>query len=124
MARRTTAEKRISVEEQIKQLEKQRSTLLEKEKEEGRKARTHRLCKRGGIVEKLLPDLATLTDTQFDLFVEKVLLTPHTKRILKELVPPSASVGKSDNNESAVDKTTEITARATQAPIPKPAQTA
>ena len=112
MARKTTTEKRVSVEEQIKQLEKQRNTLLQKEKAEERKMRTHRLCKRGGIVEKLLPDLVTLTDTQFDIFVEKVLLTAHTKRILKELATPLAPVSVPENCESTLTKPAEMTARA------------
>ena len=49
----------------------------------------HRLCKRGGIVEKPLPDLINLTDEQFDAFVEKTLLSGHAERILKGLIGQS-----------------------------------
>jgi len=74
--------------------------LLEKERNaEERKTRTHRLCQRGGTVEKLFPDLIKFTDEQFTLFVDKTLLTDHTRRIIADIVsgqlnpPPAATQG-------------------------------
>jgi hypothetical protein len=87
---KTTAEKRMSVEEQIRQLENQRKELLQKERDEERKARNHRLCKRGGLVEKLLPDLIVLTDEQFQIFLNKTLLTEHTRRVICDLTAGKA----------------------------------
>jgi hypothetical protein len=84
MSTRTTA-KRESVEEQIRQLENQRKQLVQKERAEERKERTHRLCVRGGIVEKLLPELIALTDEQFQIFLNKTLLTDYSKRIIADL---------------------------------------
>ena len=46
---KTTTEKRISVEEQIRQLEKERKQLIQKEKAEERTAKIERLCKRGEL---------------------------------------------------------------------------
>ena len=43
---KTRIEKIASYEEQIKQLENQRKQLIQKEKEQGRKDRTKRLCRR------------------------------------------------------------------------------
>jgi restriction endonuclease S subunit len=67
------------------QLQAEHDALMVEQKEAERKARDQRLFKRGGIVEKHLPDLIGLTDKQFDVFIEKVLLTPHTSRIIASL---------------------------------------
>jgi uncharacterized protein YeaC (DUF1315 family) len=86
--RKTTAE-RIEIQKVKKeQTQNALKLLLQQQRKEERKARTHRFCVRGAIVEKLLPDLARLTEEQFDTFVQKVLLTPHTNRILAGFVPP------------------------------------
>lgn len=71
--------------QEMAELKKRQDALLAQFNEQERKARTHRLCKRGGLVEKLLPELITLTDKQFDTFVEKALLTEYTRRIIKDL---------------------------------------
>ena len=86
--RRTIDERVEAAKEEIKQKEIRLRELLQAQKKQERKDRNHRFCQRGGLVEKLLPDMARLTDEQFEIFVEKVLLTPHTNRILAGLVPP------------------------------------
>jgi len=86
--RKTTAERIEIQKERKEQMQNEIKRLLQQQRKEERKARTHRFCIRGAIVEKLLPDLARLTEEQFDTFVQKVLLTPHTSRILAGLVPP------------------------------------
>jgi len=58
---------------------------LQKKKADERKERTSRLCKRGGAVEKLFPELAVIADEQFDVFVKKVLLTDFSKRVIADL---------------------------------------
>jgi hypothetical protein len=75
------------------QLEKEQAEarikqLIQQQKAQERKDRNHRLCKRGGLVEKLLPDLAKLTDAQFETFVDKTLLSGFAEKVLKQLVPP------------------------------------
>ncbi len=101
--RKTTAERIADTKYQIEQYEKQLKTLVKKQNEKDRKERTHRLCERGGAVEKLLPGLIRLTPEQFDNFVQKVLLTPYTKQILDELAPPPA---ESADEETAQDGAT------------------
>ena len=64
------------------QLQAEHDSLMAEQKEAERKARDQRLFKRGGLVEKHLPDLINLTEEQFSIFIEKVLLTPHTSRII------------------------------------------
>ena len=82
---KTRLEKIDGIKEEIEQLKARQKQLQQQHNVQERKARNHRLCKRGGIVEKLLPDLITLTDEQFDAFVEKTLLTGYAERILKGL---------------------------------------
>ena len=82
---KTKLEKIDGIKDVIEQLKKRQRLLLQQHNAQERKDRNHRLCRRGGIVEKLLPDLITLTDEQFDTFVEKTLLSGHAERILKGL---------------------------------------
>ena len=66
--RKTTAEKLEAAKIEKQQAEAEIKRLMNLQKAEERKARNHRLCERGGIVEKLLPDLASLNKEQFDIF--------------------------------------------------------
>ena len=84
--RKTTAEKIEAAKLEKQQAENLIKKLLQEQKAEERKARTHRLCKRGGQVEKLLPGLAQLTDEQFDTFVQKALLSGLAEKVLRGLV--------------------------------------
>ena len=72
---KTITDKRTKIEEQIKQLETQRKQLVQQERAEAEKAKKQRLTNRGGLVEKLLPHLATLTDSEFEAFMQKALLS-------------------------------------------------
>ena len=78
-------EKIESIQTEIQQLENQRKRLLQAEKEQERKDRTKRLCKRAGLLESLIPDSITLTDEQFKIFLEKTIITEHSRRILDGL---------------------------------------
>ena len=93
-----TTQARLKREEQIKQLQNECKQLIQKEKSEEKKARTRRLCQRGGAVEKLLPQLAVFTDEQFDVFVKKIILSEQTKRVIAEIAaiipePPTEPQG-------------------------------
>ena len=89
--RKSTAERIAEAELKKEQLANEIKRLERQHKEEERKARTKRLCNRGGKVEKLLPELITLPEEQFEIFVNTVLLTPHTRKILKELAGQAAA---------------------------------
>ena len=62
---KTKIEKIASIEEEIKQLENKKKRLIQEQKEQERKDRTNRRCKRMGFIEKLLPDTLPLTEEQF-----------------------------------------------------------
>jgi len=86
--RKTTTEKIEAAKLEKQQAENRIKKLLQEQKAEERKVRTHRLCRRGGQVEKLLPDLVRLSDEQFDTFVQKTLLSGYAEKVLRGLVPP------------------------------------
>ncbi len=75
--------------EEIAQIKKRQALLRQQHNKQERKERTHRLCKRGGLVEKHLPGLTLLNDEQFNIFVEKTLFSGYAGKILKGLLPPS-----------------------------------
>ncbi len=58
---------------------------MQQQKVQERKDRTKRLCKRAGLLESLLPDTIPLTDEQFKAFLEKTLITEHSRHILTEI---------------------------------------
>jgi len=82
---KTTGERIDSLQEKIQQLENQKKVLLQKQKDDDRRARNHRLCKRGGYLEKIVPDTIPLTDEQFYQFLDKTLLTDYAKKIFTEI---------------------------------------
>ena len=86
---------------EIAQKEAHIKQLLQQQKAQERKDRNHRLCKRGGLVEKLLPDLVKLTDEQFDTFVQKTLMSGFAEKVLRGLVPPSQPEDKTEPAQSA-----------------------
>ncbi|MCL2578513.1 MAG: DUF3847 domain-containing protein [Oscillospiraceae bacterium] len=98
---KTKTERILSIEDQITHLENLRKTLIQKQKEDDRKARTKRLIERGAIAESLIPDAEALTNEQVQTFLAKTIQTEYAKRILHNLK-----------------------AQGGQADMPKPAETA
>ena len=129
--RKTINEKIEAAKIEKQQAEARIKKLLQEQKERERKDRNHRLCKRGGKLEKLIPELAQLTEEQFETFVEKCLLTNHTRRILAELAPPEPEQTNdntaADNGEDTVTQSAETAAHIEGASIvaeAKPVNTA
>ncbi len=89
---KTKAEKITSIEEEIRQLENKKKRLIQEQKEQERKDRTNRLCKRMGLFEKLLPDTIPLTEEQFKTFLGQTVLTEHSRRILDGLTAQNAAI--------------------------------
>lgn len=81
----------IRIQEEIKQLENKSKRLIQERKEQERKDRTKRLCRRMGLIESMLPDIVLLSDDLFKIFLEKVLLTDNSRRILDGLTAQNPS---------------------------------
>ena len=113
---------REQMEARIKELQKQ-------QKAQERKDRNHRFCVRGGKLEKLLPELAQLSEEQFEIFVKRCLLTNYTRGVLVELAPPKPAQqdGIDDIAQGEGNAETHVTVAAThgeQVSAPKPPEMA
>jgi hypothetical protein len=82
---KTTNDRIAAIELEIEQLGNQRKELLQKQKEADRKARTSRLCKRGGLLESMLPDTILLTDERFKTLLDMTIASNDGKELLAEL---------------------------------------
>ena len=88
MAQRKTVEEQIALAlEEERQLKNRLNLLLQKKKDSDDKARTHRLCKRAGYLESILPETIPLTDEQFYQFLDKTLTTKFAREILIKYYP-------------------------------------
>ena len=103
---KTTAEKLTNVEEQIKQLENQKKLLLQQQKTQDRKARDHRLCKRGAYLEKIIPDTIPFTDEQFYQFLDKTLTGDYARRALEGIKAKTAQ-GTNGRNGAGTSMNTQ-----------------
>ena len=111
---KTKIEKIASIEEEIKQLENKKKRLIQEQKEQERKDRTNRLCKRMGLFEKLLPDTIPLTEEQFQTFLEKTVLTEHSRRILDGLTAQNAATAPAQGAGTAGRGNTQPAAKTAQ----------
>ena len=89
---KTKTERITGIEEQIAQLEAQKKRLIQQQKTTERKERINRLCKRHGLLEKYMPDLITLSDEQFEMFIKRGISTSYGRKILAEIVAEVPSV--------------------------------
>lgn len=115
--RKTINEKLEAAKLEKEQAEARIKELLQQQKSQERKDRNHRLCLHGGKLEKLLPELARLTEEQFEIFVGKCLLTSFTRRTLAELAPPEPE--QPDNGATEPDGESATTSAALTEPAPK-----
>ena len=101
---KTKIEKIAGIEEEIRQLENKRRQLVQAQKAQERKGRTKRLCKRMGLFESLLPESISLTDEQFQIFLEKTVLTEQSRRILDGLTARRVAGGDADAGSGARER--------------------
>lgn len=68
----------------IRQFENREKMLRQKLSVEERKARNHRLCKRGGFMESLLPELIAMPDEEAAAFLRLALTSEEARAYLKK----------------------------------------
>ena len=78
-------EKIATIEEKIQQLENQRKQLIQKQKEQERKARVKRLIERGAILESFIIDADKYSNEQIQTFLQKTIRTDFAKRVLSDI---------------------------------------
>ena len=113
---KTKLEKIAGIEEEIRQLENKKKRLMQEQKEQERKDRTNRLCKRMGLFEKLLPDTITLTEEQFKTFLEQTAAAEHGRRLLEEMTAQNAARAAAAGAGTAVQGNTRPAAKAVHTP--------
>ena len=89
--RKTLNEKIEAAQAEITQRENHLKELRAKQKVQERKDRNHRLCKRMGLFEKLMPDTIALTDEQFQTFLEKAVANDYGRRMLSSIATQGAT---------------------------------
>ena len=76
----------------IRQFENREKIIKQKLSVEERKARNHRLCKRGGFMESLVPELIAMPDEEAAAFLRLALTSEEARAYLKK----RAEGGKSE----------------------------
>ena len=113
---KSTAEKIALKREQIRQFQNEEKQLIQKQKAEERKARTRRFCSRHGLLEKFMPDLAAITDEQYETFIRKGINTTYGQKILAEIVGSTGATAAQQTAETAAQGNTTPTAKPLQVP--------
>lgn len=108
---KTRTEKIDSLQTEIQQLENKRKQLIQEQKQQERKDRTKRLCRRAGLFESLVPDTIPLTEEQFKTFLEKTVTTEQSRRILDELTAQNAATAAVQGAEPAEQGNTPPTTK-------------
>ena len=68
----------------IRQFENREKIIKQKLSVEERKARNHRLCKRGGFMESLVPELIAMPDEDAKSFLRLALTSEPAREYLKK----------------------------------------
>ena len=68
----------------LRQLENREKMLRQKLSVEERKARNHRLCKRGGFMESLVPELIAMPDEEATALLRLALTSEPAREYLKK----------------------------------------
>jgi len=99
MASKSKLELQIeSAQKKIQDEQRRLKQLQNKQAESDRKARNHRLCKRHGFLEGILPDTISLTDEQFEMFVKQHIGNSHGINALAKIRTQGL---KQNNGENA-----------------------
>ena len=82
-----TAEEKVAIKDaKILQLQNEKKKILQQAKAQERKARDNRLYRRHGLLEKYMPDLITMSDHQFEMFIKRGINTKYGNDILNDIL--------------------------------------
>lgn len=113
---RTRTERIAEIKAERERLANKAKELLQAQRAQDRKDRTKRLCRRMGLFESLLPETITLTDEQFQSFLEQTVTTEQGRKLLAEMKPQDTAADAQESAGTAKPATTT--------PAPEPATTA
>jgi len=110
---KTRLEKIADYDEKIAQIRNLQKQERQKHNKEERAARTRRLCSRHGLLEKMLPEIITVTDEQYQIFLEKAVTNNYGRDILKKIITQTAATAPPQAAGSAAHGKTTPTAKPT-----------
>ena len=87
---KTKLERVEIIDEEIAQLLNRRKELMQQHREQERKERTKRLCRRMGLFESLVPESIPLTEEQFRTFLERTVASPFGRGLLADMTEQDA----------------------------------
>lgn len=79
-------DKIAKADQEIKQLQNKKKRLLSQQRNQERKARTHRLIERGAILESLLENPEQYTNEQIKVLLATALKSSETREFIRSLV--------------------------------------
>ena len=88
---KTKTEKIAGIDEKMAQLAEQKKRLVQQEKERERKAKNSRFTKRHGLLESMLPEVITLTDEQYKIFLERAVANDTVRKIIASIMTQGES---------------------------------
>jgi hypothetical protein len=111
---KTRLEKIADYDVQIEQIKNRQKQLRQQHIAQERKDRTRRLCSRHGLLEKMLPEIITITDEQYHAFLEKAVTNDYGRDILNKIItqtaataPPPTAGPDAQSNDATVEKPTD-----------------
>ena len=120
MSNRKTLEQKIAqAQAEIEQRENRLKELKKMQTDKERKERTHRLCKRGAVLEKYLPDSIPLTDEQFQAFVEEAAANDFGRRKLAYIISQGPDKYLPKSAEKATQQGSTVAAETGVAALPQ-----
>ena len=121
---KTKTEKITDIQERIAQLENQKKKLVQEQKDADRRARTKRLCKRHGLLESMLPEIAGITDEQYKSLIEKAVDSKLFRDMLDAMTAMAGDIVALDAEQAAqgnyADKPDNPTAPSKSDTTPQP----
>jgi len=110
---KTRLEKIADYDEKIAQIKNLQKQERQKHNKEERAARTRRLCSRHGLLEKMLPEIITVTDEQYQAFLEKAVTNNYGRDILNKIIAQTAATAPPTTAGSAAQGNAMPTAKPT-----------
>ena len=111
---KTRLEKIADYDEQIAHIKNLQKMERQKHSKEERAARTRRLCSRHGLLEKMLPEIVTISDEQYQTFLERAVMTETARKLLSDMskqttatAPPQASGSAAQTSKPTTPKPAE-----------------
>ena len=113
---KTRLEKIADYDEKIAQIKNLQKQELQKHHKEERAARTRRLCSRHGLLEKMLPEIITITDEQYQTFLEKAVTNEYGRGILNKIITQNTAAAPPTTAGSAGSAAQTVTTTAPAKP--------